>query len=173
MPSNRTEALRAAQRNSLQRNAPLSCYIAAPERGPTSLPCDEHLPICTRDSFGALCALSRAFECTETHARGLRGMSVGSADSEASYGREYERSDRAARATRGSASAQFPMSVSPWVRIRTRPDLLEFAPAGAAASIPETARTPSYGEGSCVCGGALCARCVPDARSPSRGEAVD
>ncbi|KAJ7455186.1 hypothetical protein FB451DRAFT_1516938 [Mycena latifolia] len=52
----------------------------------------------------------------------------------------------------------------------TRPDLLEFAPADTAASIPRRergrARTTLDGEGNCVCVGTLRARCAQDARSP-------
>ncbi|KAJ7429841.1 hypothetical protein FB451DRAFT_1575263 [Mycena latifolia] len=59
MPSNRTKASRATQKSLSQRNAPLSSYIAASQRGPASLPSDERFPICTRDSSGGWCAVSR------------------------------------------------------------------------------------------------------------------
>ncbi|KAJ7461440.1 hypothetical protein FB451DRAFT_1181185 [Mycena latifolia] len=101
MPSNRTEALHAIRPNPLQRCAPLSSYITASRQGSASLPWDEQLPICPRDSFAVSRRVLRYYRAFCTRVHGLGGVSIGRAGSEVSYGRESERSDGRMRAREG------------------------------------------------------------------------
>ncbi|KAJ7443425.1 hypothetical protein FB451DRAFT_1437411 [Mycena latifolia] len=104
---------------------------AALTRGPVSLPSDEQLPRCTRNSFGALCAFyrgsaRRTSERTEIHARGLGGKAIDGVPSCTSYGPDSERSDGGTRA-RGSASAQLDLISGIAMGRNTWPDL-KFVP---------------------------------------------
>ncbi|KAJ7455141.1 hypothetical protein FB451DRAFT_1565048 [Mycena latifolia] len=105
----------------------------------------------------------RASERTEAHVRGLGGVPIGSAGSEASHGRDSERSDGGTRARASQQVSRFQVgtlisSIAAGTA-NTPPHLFKRAPAGAAASIPRRergrTRTTLDGEGSCMCGGAL------------------
>ncbi|KAJ7472469.1 hypothetical protein FB451DRAFT_1398680 [Mycena latifolia] len=112
-----------------------SCYIAASRRDPASLPADEQFPICTRDSFGAFYAFSRGSACLGMHrnpwvrSEGRRSLGMAARAREGQRVRSFE-----VRRTR--------RIFSPAVRLRYQ------AERGRA-------HTALYGEGSCVCGGAL------------------
>ncbi|KAJ7443475.1 hypothetical protein FB451DRAFT_1190088 [Mycena latifolia] len=76
-------------------------------------------------------AARHASERKGNRVRALGGGAIGSAGSEVSYGRDYQRSDGGARArVRESIAVD---------RNAFRPNLLKFAPPGAAASIGESA----------------------------------
>ncbi|KAJ7472512.1 hypothetical protein FB451DRAFT_1469222 [Mycena latifolia] len=97
----------------------------------------------------------RASERKGIRVRGLGVAPIPRAVSDASCGRDSKRSDIGTRAGEGQHSAQLPSRPAPRLRYRRKRG---------------RARSALDGEDGCVVGGALRARCAPDARSPSGGE---
>ncbi|KAJ7455200.1 hypothetical protein FB451DRAFT_1373331 [Mycena latifolia] len=155
---------------SIAAPAPLSRYTAASRRGPASLSSDERFHICNRTSFGALCAFlgqycataahfvladyfgmqrfRRASERTETHARGLGGVLIGSADSEGAVRTRLRALGwRDAREGQRWVQIRGPTSLNsrqPAVRLRYRGERVRARTERVAAC--EEARSPSGGD---------------------------
>ncbi|KAJ7455140.1 hypothetical protein FB451DRAFT_1408012 [Mycena latifolia] len=150
----------------LSRCVPLSRYIAASRRGSASLPSDEQFPICTRDSFGALYAFLGS-ACLGTHripcARARRG-----AFGERGFGGFVQTRLRAlTRAREGPRVRSFQWTLISSIAVgttNTRPDLLEFAPAGGAVSIPRRERIRARMGRVAACEAVRCVRDVSRTR---------